>query len=165
MVKTKKQKILAIDHGTKNIGFAIFECGELTYYGVKSIPKNKSPRIILKNGMGIIQKLIEDFHPKILVIEKSLFLNNKPSALVNEFYNQILKIGKKNKLEIHSFATNTVRKQICGDGKASKEDIAKLLILLYPQLKPYFSNNRKWDVQFHLNMFDAIALGLMINRI
>lgn len=156
----KKQNILAIDPGTRYIGFALLDKGELVHYGVKTISKMKSSNETLMRGRKIILRLINDFQPQVLVVEKTFFGNNKDSILLNTFVKQIQTIGKKKRLEVVSIATNTVRKAICGNGTASKEDVARAIVSRFPELQPYLTSDRKWKERFQQNMFDAVALGL-----
>ena len=163
MRKNKSQKILAIDPGTRNIGIAFFEGKELIYYGVKIVKRMKSPQNTLREGKHIVLRLIQDFKPNTLVVEKKFFSNNRNSALLNVFAAEIQTIGKRKGLKVLSFAANTVRKKICGNGSVSKDDIAKVIVSQFPYLNPYPTSDRKWKEQFHRNMFDAIALGLMVH--
>ena len=41
MPLNKKQRILAIDPGTRELGFAIMEENDLIYYGVKTLKKKR----------------------------------------------------------------------------------------------------------------------------
>jgi crossover junction endodeoxyribonuclease RuvC len=161
MSKNKGQKILAIDPGTKYMGVAFFDGKKLVYHGVVTIPNLKSPREKLQEGRRTILRLIHDFKPEILVVEKTFFANNKNSVLLNTFTREIQNIGKKQGLQVSSFAANTVRKYVCGNGFASKEETAKVLITKYPELKPHLNSNRRWKEKFYRNMFDAVAVGLM----
>ena len=43
-----------------------------------------------------------------------------------------------------------------------KDEVAKVIVAYYLELKPYLTSDRKWKEQFHRNMFDAIALGLTV---
>lgn len=165
MKKVNVQKILAIDPGTRNIGIAFFDNGELIYYGVKIIQRMTSPQDTLKKGRDIILRLIKDFKPNILVVEKTFFSNNRNAALLNVFADEIQVIGKSKGLKVLTFAANTVRKQICGNGSASKDEIAKIIVSKFPYLRPYLTSDKKWKEQFHRNMFDAIALGLVLLKI
>lgn len=162
MSKIKSQKILAIDPGTRNLGVAFFEGEELIYYGVKVIPYQTSQKETLIEGRKIISRLIQDFKPTTLVVEKTFFLNNKKSKLLNMFVREIQTVGMRKGLKVFAFATNTVRKNICGNGAASKNDIAHVIVSRYPELKAYLTSNRRWKEKFYKNMFDAIALGLVI---
>ncbi len=163
LIKTmtkKKTKILAIDPGTREMGVAFLEKGELIHYGVKSIKKEMSPHDTLVEGRKIVERLISDLKPEILVVEKTFFANNRNSSLLNAFYYEIKAIGRRKRLKVLSYAPNTVKKFICGDGRASKEDVAKVIVSKYPELKVYINNDRKWKQRYHQNMFDAVALGM-----
>lgn len=157
----KKQKILAIDPGTRAMGIALLEDDKLLYHGVKSVPKQKAPHETLREGRKIVLRLINDFDPRILVVEKTFFANNRSAALLNVFVDEIRAIGKRKGLEVIRYAPNTVKKFICGNGRAGKEEVARIVAAKYPELKVYLSQDRKWKESYHHNMFDAVALGIV----
>ncbi len=163
MIMKKTKKILAIDPGTKHLGFALFEGGALIHYGVKTIPEGKPSQNCLIQGKGIVSRLIEDFNPHVLIVEKTFFGNNKDSKTLNSLTEQIRRIGAKHRLEVHSIATNSVRKIVCGNGEASKDDVARVMVSKYPELRPYLTSDRRWKEEYYRNMFDAVALGLAGN--
>jgi len=47
-----------------------------------------------------------------------------------------------------SIATNTVRKAVCGNGAASKEDVAKAIVTKYPQLNRTLTSDKKWKEKY-----------------
>jgi crossover junction endodeoxyribonuclease RuvC len=158
---SKNKKILAIDPGTRELGIALLQGGRLLYHGVETVKKKKSPHETLKEGRKIILRLINDFKPQVMVVEKTFFANNRNSALLNVFFDEIKAVGKRKGLKVISYAPNTVKKRICGNGRASKEDVAKVIVSKYPELKVYLTQDRKWKAAYHWNMFDAVALGVM----
>ena len=160
MTEKKRNRILAIDPGTHYIGVAVLDGTALAYYGVKTLPHRRSPHDTLMDGRNVIKALIKDFDPRILAVEKTFFANNRNSALLNVFADEISVIGKRMRLVVHPIAVNTVRKVICGNGKASKRDVAKEMVRRYPELSPFLSSDRKWKERFYCNMFDAVALGI-----
>ncbi len=160
MSNDKKQGVLAIDPGTRHIGFAFFEGKQLVHYGVKTISVNNSPNEKLVAGRRLILRLIRDFKPRKLVIEKTFFANNRNSALLNVLGDEIRALGKSHGLAVQALAANTVRKFVCENGSASKDEVAKVCVARFPELRPYLSSDRKWKEQYHRNMFDAVALGM-----
>jgi crossover junction endodeoxyribonuclease RuvC len=74
---------------------------------------------------------------------------------------EIKAIGKRKGLKVKSFAPSTVKKAICGNGRASKKEVARVIASKYPELKVYLTQDRAWKEEFHQNMFDAVALGMM----
>ncbi len=159
MKRKNKGRIIAIDPGTRNIGYAVFDDGSLKYFGVKTVSRICRLADILQEGRSIIDGLLEDFRPQVLVVEQTYFGNNSGSETLNRLVHAIKRAGKRKRLGVMSIPVNTVRKSVCGDGWANKEKVAKALSKMYPQLRPYSKTNREWKKDFHQNMFDAVALG------
>lgn len=160
----KYTKVLAIDPGTRYMGIALLEKGIPIHVGVKTIKTRMSPHETLKAGRKIVLRLIKDFRPQVLAVEKTFFANNRNSALLNVLGDEIRAIGKRKKLKVICFAPNTIRKAICGNGRASKEDVARVLVSRFPDLKVYLTQDRKWKERYHQNMFDALALGILVTK-
>jgi Holliday junction resolvasome RuvABC endonuclease subunit len=160
-MRNNNSKILAIDPGTREMGVAFLEEGKLIYHGVKEIKKKKSPHETLKEGRKIILRLINDFKPTVLVFEKTFFVNNRSASLLNVFVDEIKSIGKRMGLKVVGYAPSTVKKFICGNGRASKKEVARVIVSKYPELKVYLTQDRAWKEEYHQNMFDAVALGIM----
>ena len=163
MFKKLRTRILAIDPGTRHMGIAVLDSGRLVYHGVESIPKIRSPHETLKVGRKTVLRFINDFRPDILAIEKTFFANNRNSALLNVFADEIQAVGKRKGLTVRAFAPSVVKKAVCGNGWAKKDEVAKAVVRNYPELKVYLGQDRKWKSRFHSNRFDAIAVGIMAN--
>lgn len=159
-----KNKILAVDPGTREMGVAFLEGERLIYHGVVTIKNNRSPRCKLTEGSEIIQRFLRDFKPDILAVEKTFVANNRTAALLNVMADEIVALGKRRGIKAISFAPSTIRKHICGNGRAVKSDVAQVVVAKYPELKVYLNQNRKWQEKFHANMFDAVAVGLMAQK-
>jgi crossover junction endodeoxyribonuclease RuvC len=158
------KKVLAIDPGTREMGIAFLDDGKLIYYGVKTIKKHRYPNGTLKEGRKIILRLIKDFRPNILIYEKTFFANNRNSSLLNVFVDEIKAVAKRKGLELKGFAPSTVKKAICGNGRASKREVARVIASKYPELKVYLNQDRVWKELYYQNMFDAVALGMMTRK-
>jgi hypothetical protein len=39
--------------------------------------------------------------------------------------------------------------------------VARVIVSKYPELKVYLTQDRAWKEEYHQNMFDAVALGVM----
>ena len=156
----KKIKILAIDPGTKHMGVALLEDEKLTYHGVIVI-RGEMPHDKLSEGRKAILRLIRDFRPNVLVVEKAFFANNRTASLLNVFVDEIKAIGKRKKLKVIAYAPTTVRKFICGNGWADKKALSEVIVSKIPELHVYLTQARAWKEEYHQNMFDAVALALM----
>lgn len=123
----------------------------------------KSPHETLREGRRIILRLIKDFSPRILAVEKAYFRNNKNrlSSLLNVFVDEIQVIGKRKGIKVVGYAPSTIKKAICGNGRASKQDVARAVIARFPELKIYLTQDRAWKENHHQHMFDAVAVGVV----
>ena len=54
-----------------------------------------------------------------------------------------------------------MKKFTCGNGKASKREVARVVVSRFPELRVYLTQDRAWKERFHQNMFDAVAVGVM----
>ncbi|MCG3198816.1 MAG: crossover junction endodeoxyribonuclease RuvC [Candidatus Omnitrophica bacterium] len=158
------KRILAIDPGTREMGVAVLEGKDLLYHGVHVFLHRQSPHAILKEGRTVILRMIRDFDPNVLVVEKTFFANNRNAALVNVLADEIQALGRRKGLRVLSFAPSTVKKRITGNGHASKSEVAAVLVARYPQLKGYTVERPKWKQKFHANMFDALALAVVARQ-
>lgn len=154
-------KILAIDPGIRKMGVAFLDKGKLIYHGVKVIKRGRSPHETLKEARNAILRLIRDLKPRVLAVEKAFFANNRNSALVNVLVDEIRAIGRRKKLIVLSYAPSTVKKYICGNGGASKKEVAKVIVSKFPELNVYLVQDKAWKERHHQNMFDAVAIGIM----
>lgn len=155
--------MLAIDPGTRHMGVAILDSGTLIYHGVETIPKGHSPHETLKAGRKTVLRFINDFKPDILSIEKTFFANNRNSALLNVFADEIRAVGKRKGVMVRTFAPSAVKKAVSGNGWAKKDEVARAVVARYPELKPYLGQDRKWKSRYHSNRFDAVAVGMMMS--
>jgi len=155
-----KTRILAIDPGTREMGIAVLENGNLLYHGVETLRKLSSPQDRLRQGRAVVARLIGDFWPRILVVEKTFIAKNRNTALLNVLVDEIGVLGRRKGITVASFAPNTVKKIVSGNGWATKAEVARAVAAKYPKLKSWLPPNRKWKQRQQHNMFDAVALAI-----
>ena len=164
MQRVVSNRFLAIDPGTREMGIAVLEGTKLVYHGVLVIRRGKSPRETLERACKSVARLIEDFRPQVLAIEKTFVRRNRHTALLNVVADEIVVLAKQSRLQVIGLSPSAVKKGICGDGWASKEEVAKAVLTRFPELKAYLVHERKWKERFHANMFDAVALGVVAQQ-
>lgn len=160
MPRNKGKTILAIDPGTREMGMAVLDGPELVYHGVRSLPRKGSPHERLRAARRVVSRMIRDFTPQVLVVEKAFFAKSRNTALLNVLVDEIRALAKRRGLEVLSFAPSTVKKTVAGNGRASKDEVARVVVARYPELRAYLTQERKWKARHHANMFDAVALGM-----
>ena len=146
------------------MGVAFLDDGKLIYHAVKVIAKGRSPQETLQRAKGVILRLVDELEPQIIAVEKTFFSMNRNAALLNVLFDEIRSIAGKRKLEFISYAPSTIKKFTCGNGRASKKEVATVVVSKYPELKVYLTQDRAWKERFHQNMFDAVSLAIMTNE-
>jgi Holliday junction resolvasome RuvABC endonuclease subunit len=154
-----KNRILAVDPGAREMGVVVLEDTELIYFGVKSLKKFRPESVLRKAVKEILNKLIVEYDVKILVVENGWF-SQESSPLFQTVFRTIKHVAKDKKLKLAIYAPKTIRKFICGDGKATKKRTALILAKQYPELEIYLEQNYRWKEKYWLNVFDALAAGL-----
>lgn len=154
-----RNSILAIDPGTKYLGYAGFVNDELSDYGVKTIKQREGPKGILTDLERIFTRLLDEKRPGELVIERNAFSQIKSNVRLALAVVQMKSLAEKRRIRVFEVDPRTVRKIVCRDGNATKREVARTLAIQFPELKAYLESNRRWRVDFHQNAFDAIAVG------
>jgi crossover junction endodeoxyribonuclease RuvC len=156
----KQQRILAIDPGTREMGVAVFENRQLLYTGVETFRKLPLPGERLKQARATVERLLADFRPALLAVEKTFIGKSRKAALLNVLADEIGAVGQRRGIAVQGFAPNTVKKIVAGHGWATKEEVARAVAVKFPKLKAYLPPDRNWKRRHQLNMFDAVALGV-----
>jgi len=161
MTLTQKTPIiLAVDPGTRELGFAVMQGETLLYYGVKTVTNRKSPSIVLETISGFIKGLIEKYQPSVLAVEK-MFITQKNSALLYVAAEQIKAVAREAGILIWEHPPLVIRKRLCKTGRATKREAAKIVADRYPELVRYYNRTKFWEMEYYANLFDAIAVGLV----
>lgn len=160
MTRYHDTKVLAIDPGTRELGFALLEGLDLVYYGVRQVDEEDTRRGRLKRGRHVVARLTEDLDPDVVALEKTSFARGPTTGLLWMLGARIRADLRKEGVPLVRYAPNTVKKAVTGDGHASKKQVAEVVATIYPQLRFYRSGRTKRARSHHANMFDAVALGL-----
>jgi Holliday junction resolvasome RuvABC endonuclease subunit len=160
--KNGHNRILAIDPGTRLMGLAFLDNGKLIYHTVKVIAKGKSPQETLQRARDAVLRVIDDLEPQVVAVERPFFKNNHRAALLNVLFDEIRAIARRKRLEFVAHPPSTIKKFTTGNGWADKKEVATVVVSRFPELRAFLTQDRAWKERFHQNMFDAVALGLMV---
>ncbi len=149
-------KIISIDPGYERLGIAIIEHKKssrdtLLYSQCFKTSKNE----IFANRLKLIgvelEKIIKEYKPTALAIEKLYLTNNQKTAMnVAETRGVILYIASKNNLSIHEYTPPEIKVATTGYGKADKKMVMDMVPKLI-QIKEKINSDDE---------LDAIAIGL-----
>lgn len=117
-------RILGIDPGSRFLGYAVISDKKILTHGTL-IEKNgeMSERLFaLYNG---VKKIIAEFKPEVLAVEKIFFAKNALSALkLGQIRGVILLAGAEAGLPIFEYAPNEIKKSVTGHGHADKQTVS-----------------------------------------
>lgn len=127
-------KILGIDPGIERLGWGVLIKNEGKFErinsGVKKTLKTQKQSERLFEIQCFLDELIQAEKPDAISVEKLFFTKNVKTALsISEARGVILSMAQKHGLPISEFTPLQVKMAVCGYGKATKEDVAKMLKL------------------------------------
>ena len=153
-------RFLAIDPGTREMGVAVLEAGKLRYSGTEVFPKLRSPQAQLRQCRAAVVRLIRDFRPATVALEKTFIGRNRNAALLNVLTDEIVLLARRRGLRVLALSPSQVKKSVAGDGWAGKDEVARAVAARFPELRVHLPPERAWKKSRQLNMFDAVAVGL-----
>ena len=152
-------KILGIDPGLAIVGYSIVEKTNedniLIASGSIQTDKNKTEAERLYEIAIDMQTIIDKYQPDVASIEKLFYFKNQKTVIpVAEARGVILAILQKNNIPIDEFTPIEVKQMITGYGRASKEEVAKIV-----EMSIKYKKLPKLD-----DTVDSIAIALCYSR-
>ena len=145
--------ILGIDPGTSSIGYSLFEASatpRLLRAGVFRLERVAPGKRLLTLHTGV-NKLIREWKPGTLAIEKLFFAKNTKTAMaVSESRGALLLTAALAGITVFEYTPLEIKKMVTGDGKADKAAVEKMLRLVLPDAAGFRTQD---------DMFDAIAVA------
>jgi crossover junction endodeoxyribonuclease RuvC len=151
----KEKIILGLDPGTQVMGYGvIMVTGQnltLLQYGVIKLSKYEEHEVRLKKIFERVLTLIEDFNPDEVALEAPFYGKNVQSMLkLGRAQGVAMAASLHRGLPIIEYAPKKIKQSVTGNGNASKEQVAKMLMSLF-KLK---------EVPEFLDATDALAVAM-----
>jgi Holliday junction resolvasome RuvABC endonuclease subunit len=156
--------VIAIDPGTRYWGVTVFQGKDIIISMVKTFSTKGSVKDRTKASKMALLNLFDKYILDILVIEKPFFFWSKQSRFLNKIIEEVKKSAKKQGMKVFEYSSRTARKAVCNDGKAGKKDAAKIICSIYPELKGYLNQDRRYKESYWEPMFDSVSLGICYLR-
>lgn len=122
--------ILGIDPGTATTGFGIIKTSSkklaLVDFGcVKTAAGEEMPKRLLKLRKEL-KKLIKEFEPKIMVIERLFFNTNAKTAMtVGQARGVVMLVAAETKLPVFEYTALEAKLELTGYGRSDKKEVEK----------------------------------------
>jgi crossover junction endodeoxyribonuclease RuvC len=154
-VKPKERIILGIDPGTNITGYGVIRTvgtvPELIAIGSVDLSKFDDHYLIIKHIFDRTLGIIDEYHPDELAIEAPFFGKNVQSMLkLGRAQGAAISAALTRSLPIFEYAPRKIKMSITGQGAASKEQVAAMLM-----------NILKFDMKdIKLDATDGLAAAL-----
>jgi crossover junction endodeoxyribonuclease RuvC len=131
--KPKERIILGIDPGTNITGYGVIKTvgtvPELIAIGSVDLSKFKDHYLIIKHIFDRTISIIDEYHPDELAIEAPFFGKNVQSMLkLGRAQGAAISAALTRSLPIFEYAPRKIKMSITGQGAASKEQVAAMLM-------------------------------------
>jgi len=154
-------KILAVNPGTRYIGFAAFRGPDLLDWGVRVISAN-TPRGRVRVGGQIVKEAMERFQPTTLAVKRLHSSRSSPS--LDRLTDSIMEVSRRRRIEIQDYSITEVKYVLFSGERGSKRQLAAHLTTLYPVLRRDLLKELANRQPYYLTMFEAVALGVVCYR-
>lgn len=135
--KTEAEKIiLGLDPGTVVTGYGIvlWQAKKLSLlqYGVIHLGKYGSHETRLRKIFDRVQQLVDEFHPDEVALEAPFYGKNVQSMLkLGRAQGVAMAAALSRQVPIIEYAPKKVKQVVTGNGNASKEQVAKMLMQIF----------------------------------
>lgn len=131
----KEKVILGLDPGTNITGYGVITIKgskiQLLQFGVIHLGKVDSHELRLKKIFDRVLSLIDDYHPDEVALEAPFFGKNVQSMLkLGRAQGVAMSAALHREIPIVEYAPKKVKQSVTGNGNASKEQVAKMLMTL-----------------------------------
>jgi crossover junction endodeoxyribonuclease RuvC len=132
---TKEKIILGLDPGTTVMGYGIISIAgskiTLLQFGVIHLSKYESHELRLKKIFDRVLSIIDEYHPDEVALEAPFYGKNVQSMLkLGRAQGVAMSAALYREIPIVEYAPKKVKQAVTGNGNASKEQVAKMLMTL-----------------------------------
>jgi len=131
----KEKIILGLDPGTNIMGYGIIcikgPALSLIQYGVIHLNKYEGYELKLKKIFERVLSLVDEYHPDEVALEAPFFGKNVQSMLkLGRAQGVAMSAALYRAIPIVEYAPRKVKQSVTGNGNASKEQVARMLMML-----------------------------------
>jgi len=128
--------ILGLDPGTNIMGYGIILVQlskvKVLQFGVIQLGKTGAHELKLKNIFDRVLTLVDEFHPDEVALEAPFFGKNVQSMLkLGRAQGVAMSAALFREVPITEYAPKKVKQSVTGNGNASKEQVAKMLMQIF----------------------------------
>lgn len=125
--------ILGIDTALRCTGYGVIDFStsdriKVLDCGVIKTKASARHSECLRRLAGGMRELVEKYHPQAAAIESAFFQKNIKTAMILSYARgAVMTVFAENDIPIYAYAPRKAKQSVCGNGAASKEQVAFLL--------------------------------------
>lgn len=154
-----RSRVFAIDPISRGFGYVVLE-GEplqLVDWGLRICSR--------KNASGcadVVRRMRARHRPTVVVLEDWSQARALRAASLKAFQDAIADVLAEDEMHLRTYSRRAVRFTFAPTGAALKDDIVKILVAKFPELRPRMPRKRKiWESEdSRTSIFDALALAV-----
>ena len=132
----KEKIILGLDPGTNVMGYGLISVKnsvvELLQFGVIHLSKYEGHELKLKKIFERVTHIIDEYHPDEVALEAPFFGKNVQSMLkLGRAQGVAMSAALYREVPITEYAPKKVKQSVTGNGNASKEQVARMLMQIF----------------------------------
>jgi crossover junction endodeoxyribonuclease RuvC len=132
----REKIILGLDPGTNIMGYGLILIQKpkvsLIQFGVIHLSKFEGHELKLKKIFDRVVSLIDEYHPDEVALEAPFFGKNVQSMLkLGRAQGVAMAAALSREIPIVEYAPKKVKQSVTGNGNASKEQVAKMLMMQF----------------------------------
>jgi len=158
-MRKRTDTILGIDPGLREMGYAVIKQNALVAHGVVPL-RNVPPPLRLREARKVLERWLASYRPTIVALEATHKHPTGTFQKVHALARALTTNARRHRRRVVTYAPQTVRKHLVGDGRAHKLAVALAVSDHFPILRIYLTQDRRWKERYFQNMFDAVALAL-----
>jgi Holliday junction resolvasome RuvABC endonuclease subunit len=154
-------RILAINPGSRYIGFAAFRGPELLDWGVRVISA-RTPRGRVRVAGHSLKEAIARFQPDTLVVK--WLHSSRSSTSLDRLTGAVRELARRRRLKLREYSITDLKNALCSEARGNKRRLAAAVAAMYPVLSRDFQKEMANRHPYYLRMFEAVALGIVCYR-
>jgi Holliday junction resolvasome RuvABC endonuclease subunit len=154
-----RDRVLAIDPVSRGFGFVVLEDEplQLVDWGVRNCAKQDEFACAHS-----LRRMLARYEPTTVVIEDAREARTLRSVALEAFLASVADALAGQSIKVRSYSRREVRKAFTSTGAVTKEQIARVLIQRFPELRGKEPPHRNvWESEdTRMSIFDALSLAL-----
>lgn len=152
--------LLALNPGTREVGYAVFADHELIDQGVKSLrrsPPFQDRAVVLSRALSA---LLQERPLHLVALARTSSSDQRVDNRLQQIYAVAVSLALRRNVSVYAFPPALIGRTVTRDVEVTKRAVARAAVEWYPQLRRYVRMQVEWRERYFFQLFDAVACGM-----